>query len=190
MRFRCLHSHRFALPLLAFALLAPLPAVAQDTSSTDGRENFVHELRLGLLQHDVGIWGSDSVEDGAAINGELAFRALTHFWGGSLRPVLGGTISTEGRTNYGYGDLRWETFWDKVFFGIGFGEAIHDSSLKPDKNQKDLGSRVLFHVPAELGYQFTPANRLSLYFEHVSNAGLGDPNPGMDNIGVRFSHRF
>ena len=77
-----------------------------------------------------------------------------------------------------------------MFFGIGLGAAIHDSSLKPDTRQKDLGSRVLFHVPAELGYQFTPANRLSLYFEHVSNADLADPNPGMDNIGIRFSHRF
>jgi hypothetical protein len=173
-----------AVPLLA-ALLLAAPALAQDE-----REGFVHELRLGLLVHDIGIWGSESVEDGAAINGELAFRSLTRFFGGSLRPVLGASISTEGRTNYGYADLRWEALWNNVFFGVGLGAAIHDSDLERHRHQKDLGSRVLFHVPAELGYQFTPRNRISLYFEHVSNAGLADPNPGMDNIGVRFSHRF
>jgi lipid A 3-O-deacylase len=170
----------------AASLSLALPAVAQD----EGREGFVHELRIGLLEHDVGLWGAGSVEDGAAINGELAFRSLTQFWTGSLRPVIGGSVSTEGRTSYGYADLRWEALWDKVFFGVGIGAAVHDSDLERDKNQKDLGSRVLFHIPAELGYQFTPRNRLSLYFEHVSNAWLADPNPGMDNIGLRFSHRF
>lgn len=174
--------------LVAAAALAALPltAAAEETA----REGLVHELRLGLLEHDIGIWGSESVEDGAAINGELAFRALTQFWGGSLRPVLGGSVSTEGRTSYGYADLRWEALWDKVFFGVGLGGAIHDSKLSWDRHRKDLGSRVLFHIPAELGYQFTPRHRLSLYFEHVSNAGLAHPNPGMDNIGLRFSHRF
>lgn len=173
---------------LTVAAVAALPfaAAAQEA----GREGFVHELRLGLLQHDIAIVTADSVEDGAALNGELAFRSLTNFWGGSLRPVIGGTLSTENRTHYGYADLRWEALWDKVFFGIGLGGAIHDGELSRDKNRKDLGSRVLFHIPAELGYQFTPRNRVSLYFEHISNADLADPNPGMDSIGIRLSHRF
>ncbi len=164
----------------------PLAAVAQEVRE----EAFVHEVRIGVLQHDVGIWGSESVEDGIALNGELAFRSLTPFLGGVIRPVLGGSLSTEGRTSYAYLDARWEALWNGIFFGVGVGGAIHNSDLERERHQKDLGSRVLFHVPVELGYQFTPANRVSVYFEHVSNAWLGDPNPGMDNIGVRLSHRF
>lgn len=178
------YLHRF---LAAAAIAAlPLTAAAQEA----GGDGFIYELRLGLLQHDVAIFAADDVEDGAALNGELAFRSLTDFWGGSLRPVIGGTLSTENRTHYGYADLRWEALWDKVFFGIGLGGAIHDGELSRDRKNKDLGSRLLFHIPAELGYQFTPRNRISLYFEHISNADLADPNPGMDSIGLRLSHRF
>ncbi|WP_119418290.1 acyloxyacyl hydrolase [Desertibaculum subflavum] len=171
---------------VAAMVALPLTAAAQERDAAP----LIYELRLGLLQHDIAIVAADDVEDGAALNGELAFRSLTDFWGGSLRPVLGGTFSTENRTHYGYFDLRWEALWDKVFFGIGLGGAIHDGELSRDRKNKDLGSRVLFHIPAELGYQFTPRNRISLYFEHISNADLADPNPGMDSIGLRLSHRF
>jgi hypothetical protein len=49
---------------------------------------------------------------------------------------------------------------------------------------------VLFHLPVEVGLQITPNNRVSVYCEHVSNAFLATPNPGLDNLGVRFAHRF
>ena len=49
---------------------------------------------------------------------------------------------------------------------------------------------MLFHIPLEIGFQVTPQNRISAYYEHVSNGYTAYPNPGMDNIGLRLAHRF
>lgn len=104
----------------------------------------------------------------------------------------GGTFATSNGTNWAYLDARWEWSGSLLFFGIGVGPAIQSGrSLCCNKpGQKGLGSRVLFHVPVELGVQITPNNRISVYYERVSNAFLATPNPGMDNLGVRFAHRF
>ena len=172
-------------PLCACAavfLLLPLPAVSQ--------ENLIHELRGGVLVHDVDMWAAGDVEDGAAFNGELAFRSFGSLLGGQLRPALGASITGGDRTSYGYADARWEYTIENFFFGVGLGLAVHDGELRREPGRKDLGSRVLFHVPIEAGYQLTDTHRVSIYFEHVSNAWLADPNPGMDNIGVRLAHRF
>ena len=83
--------------------------------------------------------------------------------------------------------------FDVVVVGAGLsgiGAAVHDSKLRTTRDTKDLGWRVLFHIPAEVGFQITPNNRLSVYYEHLTNFGLDNDNAGLDNLGVRFSHRF
>lgn len=168
--------------VLAALLFLPFQAVSQ--------ENLIYEIRGGALVHDVDLWGAGDVEDGAAFNGELAFRSFGSLLGGKLRPALGLSYTGGDRTSYAYADARWEYTAGQFFFGLGLGAALHDGELHREPGRKDLGSRMLFHIPIEVGYQFTEANRLSVYFEHVSNAWAADPNPGMDNIGVRLAHRF
>ena len=70
------------------------------------------------------------------------------------------------------------------------GAAVHDGPLDGRGDRKALGSRVLFHVPLELGWRWDQRSSVSLYFEHVSNAGLADENEGMDNIGMRYGYQF
>lgn len=166
----------------AAAILLPLQAAAQ--------ENLIHEIRGGILAHDVDMWAAGSVEGGAAFNGELAFRAFGNLLGGQLRPAVGLSVTGGERTSYGYADARWEYTAGSFFFGVGLGAAVHDGELRREPGRKDLGSRVLFHVPIEAGIQLNEVNRVSVYFEHVSNAWAADPNPGMDNIGIRLAHRF
>ena len=169
--------------LLPLALAQPAPVLAQ--------ANIIHEIRGGVLAHDVPIWSRSHVESGVAINAEVAFGPSFGLLGGRIRPVLGGSFATNSGTSFVYLDARIEWQLDRVFFALGIGPAIHTGNLQPRVNgRKALGSRVLFHPSAEVGFQVTPANRLSVYFEHVSNAYLARPNSGMDNIGVRLSHRF
>ena len=100
-------------------------------------------------------------------------------------------MSFAGKTNLAYADLRYERETPGgIFFGLGLGAALHDGPLDERGNRKALGSRVLFHVPLELGWRWDRHSSVSLYFEHVSNAGLADENEGMDNVGVRYGYRF
>ena len=69
---------------------------------------------------------------------------------------------------------------------------MHDGAIGPEvgRDKKWLGSSLLFHIPAEIGYRFDSHNSLSVYFEHTSNAYTQDYNEGMDRLGVRYGYRF
>ena len=175
--------YRMLQVLAALALCLPNPVLAQ---------SFIHEVRAGVLAHDVPIVGAGHYEDGVSLNAEVAFTPSLALFGGAIRPVLGGTFTTNQGTSWAYLDARWEWAGPLFFFGIGVGPSIHtgDSLYYSYPGNKGLGSRVLFHVPLEVGLQVTPDNRISVYYEHASNAFLAYPNPGMDNVGLRLAHRF
>jgi lipid A 3-O-deacylase len=150
------------------------------------------ELRGGVLAHDVpDLWAGFSLEGGIDINGELLFGRGLPFLGGTLRPAVGVSVNTEGYTSRGYIDARWEIEVGRIFIGVGLGAALHDGQLdasQPDR--KALGSRVLFHIPLELGFRLDERSSISIFFEHMSNANLADANEGLDALGVRYGYRF
>ena len=75
--------------------------------------------------------------------------------------------------------------------GLGLGAAIHGGNLNPtEPDRKALGSRVLFHIPFELGYRWDDHQSLSVYFEHTSNGNTARYNEALDNIGIRYGYRF
>lgn len=77
------------------------------------------------------------------------------------------------------------------FFNTGAGLALHDGDLDRDEsNEKQLGSRLLFRIPFEVGLSWGGRHRLSLMFDHVSNAYLASPNEGLDTLGLRYGFQF
>jgi lipid A 3-O-deacylase len=168
------------------ALLPPAPALAQLRF-----KDVIHEVRGGVLAHDVTFWAAGNVERGVALNGEIAFAPSFGVLFGRVRPVLGGSFATHDGTSLVYLDVRFEFTIDRFFFALGVGPAIHTGGLeRPVNGRKALGSRVLFHPSFQIGLQLTPQSRVEAYYEHVSNAFLARPNPGLDNIGLRLAHRF
>ena len=161
------------------------PAVAGD---------FVSEVKVGVLAHDVpNLWsGFQREENGADINAEVILSPSLMFLGGVVRPAVGGTLNTQGDTSHAYIDARWqyETL-SGIFLGLGVGAAIHDGNIDAsDPDKKALGSRVLFHIPFELGYRWDDHQSLSVYFEHTSNGNTARYNEALDNIGLRYGYRF
>jgi lipid A 3-O-deacylase len=151
------------------------------------------EIRGGVLAHDVpDLWAGFNLEGGVDINVEVLLGRGLPFLGGTIRPALGASINTDGYTSRAYLDARWEYQWQNgLFVGLGIGAAVHDGDLdccEPDR--KALGSRVLFHIPLEVGLRLDDRNSISVFFEHVSNADLADTNEGLDAIGVRYGRRF
>lgn len=176
-----------ALLVLAVASLALGPDLAL-------ADPFINEFKLGVLWHDVpDLWSGFRAEPNSAdINVEALLSPSIAFLGGTIRPAIGGSISTVGATSDGYLDARWQYETPSgIFFGLGLGGAIHNGQLKlEDWDRKALGSRVLFHIPAEIGYRLDDHNSVSAYFEHMSNAYTVSPNEGMDRLGIRYGYRF
>jgi hypothetical protein len=157
-------------------------------------DGLIQELKIGVLDHDVpDLWSGFRAEPNSAdINVEAIFSPSISFLGGTISPALGASISTIGATSDGYLDARWQMETGcGIFLGLGVGGAVHNGQLKlEDWDRKALGSRVLFHIPLEIGYRFDEHNSLSAYFEHMSNAYTVSPNEGLDRLGVRYGYRF
>ena len=155
---------------------------------------FIDEARIGVLAHDVpGLWSGWRIENRLPdFNAELIFSPSVNFLGGTIRPAIGGTVNTAGGTSKGYVDARWEYNTSLgVFFGLGIGGAVHNGYLTPTSlDHKALGSRVLFHIPAEIGFRFEGGHTLSLYFEHTSNGYTQKSNEGLDDLGIRYGFKF
>jgi lipid A 3-O-deacylase len=163
------------------------------------RAGVVDEIKAGVLAHDVGFLG-DPVEGGADVVGEVLFKSPAFLSAiGAPRPTLGVSANTEGKTDYAYADLTWTaTIWhpaaeseDGLYLGGFLGGAVHDGRLEASSaGNKDLGTRALFHLGIEIGYQITPACSVEAYLSHLSNADISSRNPGLNNVGLRTGFSF
>lgn len=175
------------------ALFIPC-AWSQETSGRTLSSDIVYGIRLGMLAHDVGgLWSHSRAEGGVDTNVEIVFKKPSfNVWQGTVLPNLGVSVNSQGDTSKAYGGLLWEFLFDNgIFINSGVGLAVHNGQLESDDaNKKQLGSRVLFRIPVELGFTIFERHRLSLMFDHMSNAYLATPNEGMDTIGVRYGFQF
>ena len=157
-------------------------------------KSIIDEVRIGILAHDVpGLWSGWRIETARPdINGEVILSPSVNFLGGTVRPAIGGSYNTGGGTSKAYVDARWEVQSALgVFFGLGLGAALHNGYRDSTSiDHKALGSRVLFHIPIEIGYRFQGGQTVSVYFEHISNGYTQKSNEGLDSLGVRYGFKF
>jgi lipid A 3-O-deacylase len=154
----------------------------------------ISELKFGALDHDTpGLWSGFGVErQSLDANVEVLFLPWAYTFGGYLRPAIGATINFNGDTSKAYADLRWEAeAASGVFFALGMGAALHNGQIDlTDPTRKALGSPVLFHPSAELGYRWDGVNSISIFADHISNGFTKRYNEGMDTVGIRYGRRL
>jgi lipid A 3-O-deacylase len=188
-----LRSLRVSVFLLLMATFIPPPPGRADTASP-AAPSILYGMRVGLLVHDVGgLWSNTRSEGGSDGNAEIVFRRPSRaLWKGVLLPNAGVSINSRGDTSKAYAGVLWEFLSAKgLFFNLGVGLAVHDGRLETgDDKRKQLGSRLLFRVPIEFGFTFWGRHRLSVLFDHISNADLAEPNEGLDTVGVRYGYQF
>jgi hypothetical protein len=153
---------------------------------------WLYGFRVGILAHDVAVWSRSSVEGGVDFNAEFIFEFPKYpLFSGVLRSNLGLSLNNQGDTSKVYTGLLWEYVWDSgIFLDLGVGLAVHNGELDHSADHKELGSRVLFRIPIEIGIYFKEHHGLSMMFDHVSNAYLAEPNEGLDTVGLRYTYRF
>ncbi|MBN2705144.1 MAG: acyloxyacyl hydrolase, partial [Deltaproteobacteria bacterium] len=109
-------------------------------------------------------------------------------------PHLGVVLHNEGETHQLYGGLTWEKdFGRHYFINLGLGLSLHSGTRKCKHghcDDKELGSALLFREALEVGLRLDRHQTLSLFFFHISNAGLVDENDGMNHLGLRYGYSF
>ena len=69
----------------------------------------------------------------------------------------------------------------KFFFTPSFGAGIYN-----DGSGKKLGNDLQFRTSFELSYELNNKNRIGVSFSHISNANLGDKNPGVEILSFSY----
>jgi hypothetical protein len=182
---------RSALIAILFTFMSSLTGFAEEQPEKQNHK-WLYGFRVGILAHDVAVWSRSSVEGGVDFNAEFIFEFPKYpLFSGVLRSNLGLSLNNQGDTSKVYTGLLWEYVWDSgIFLDLGVGLAVHNGELDHSADHKELGSRVLFRIPIEIGIYFKEHHGLSMMFDHVSNAYLAEPNEGLDTVGLRYTYRF
>jgi len=128
----------------------------------------------------------DSGDDwGNTTNGMVRAEARFPYRLWRFAPIMGLELSHRGSV-YGYGGLMLD-----VYFGnhvvVSPNAALGYYSAG---DGRDLGYPLEFRTGLEVAYHFDDGTRLGLAAHHISNAELGDFNPGIENLTLNYSVPF
>ncbi len=180
------------LAVLGLGLILSGSAAAQmDASSGSDKAGIVSEIRIGVLDHDVGFFGHEK-ESGIDGNAEVLFTSPEVFKSIlSPRPHIGASINSDGNTSKVYAGLTWDVSFGPLFLEGSLGGALHDGEYKTDDpSKKDLGCTLAFREAVSVGVRFWEQHSISLMLDHMSNATLCENNDGLETFGVRYGYMF
>ena len=95
---------------------------------------------------------------------------------GNASPITGGFI-TEYSAAYVYTGVEWNyAIGNKIKFTPSFAPGIYHEG-----DGKDLGHALEFKTEMQLSYTLSDSANLGMSYNHISNASLGDKNPGANS---------
>ena len=103
---------------------------------------------------------------------------------GKLSPITGGFL-TKKNAFYLYTGAQAE--YDLGLFTItpSFAPGYYNSG-----NGKDLGSALEFKSEVQVSFNLSDSTELGMSYNHISNASLGDKNPGANSYMLNFLKQF
>jgi lipid A 3-O-deacylase len=184
----------------AAALAALLLGVSAGLAPAAAQTRIFDEIKIGVLDHDIGIFGHHK-ESGGDVNLELLFTSPDFLKIlGAPRPHIGTDVNSDGNTSQFYAGLTWHLTLvpgvlaksDPLYVEGSLGGAIHNGEAEgpSNSNEKRLGSVALFRESLELGWKFTDFQTIGIYMDHISNAGLAKHNEGLTSLGGRLGFKF
>ena len=103
---------------------------------------------------------------------------------GKLYPVTGFFLTVD---NAKYIYKGFQTTYDKGSFNItpSFTPGLYDKG-----NGKDLRHVIEFKTEIQISYNISKKSEIALSYNHISNANLGDNNPGANSYMLNFLKKF
>ena len=103
---------------------------------------------------------------------------------GRLSPITGGFL-TEKNAFYLYSGVQAEYEMGSFTFTPSFTPGIYEEG-----NGKDLGYPVEFKSEVQLSLNLSENSLFGMSYNHISNASLGDKNPGANSYSFNFLKKF
>jgi lipid A 3-O-deacylase len=155
------------------ALVLLVPVTVQAADSDDDPDS---------LAFGAGWWDVIQNKDTAGLL-NLEYRSDKKLWW--FKPQVGMFGTSKGGF-YLYAGIRLDVYFgDRWVFTPSFSPGVYHNG-----NGRDLGFELEFRSSAEIAYRFDDYSRLSLGIAHLSNASLGDRNPGVETLTLTYSVPF
>ena len=103
---------------------------------------------------------------------------------GNLSPITGGFI-TGNSAAYVYTGIEWNVDMGGLILTPSFAPGLYHEG-----NGKDLGHPLEFKSEVQLSYSTSDRTNFAFSYNHVSNASLGDKNPGANSYMFNFLKNF
>ena len=152
--------------LLAALVFARMPAHAQDDPA--------------FITFGAG-WFDMNKRDDEAGEFRLEYWSDKKFW---IFKPFAGVMATTDAALYGHAGIRLDLFFGKRFVLTGsFAPGLYH-----DGDGKDLGHTIQFRSNVEGAYRLDNRARVGVAFYHLSNASLGNDNPGVEVLSLFYAH--
>ena len=103
---------------------------------------------------------------------------------GKISPITGGFI-TENSAVYIYTGFEWNVDMGALTFTPSFAPGLYHEG-----DGKDLGHVLEFKSEVQVSFDLSQSSKLGFSYNHVSNASLGDKNPGANSYMFNFLKNF
>ena len=103
---------------------------------------------------------------------------------GKISPITGGFI-TENSAVYIYTGFEWNVDMGALTFTPSFAPGLYHEG-----DGKDLGHVLEFKSEIQFSYELSNDTSIGLSYNHLSNASLGDKNPGANSYMFNFIKNF
>tara|TARA_B100001996_G_scaffold345844_1_gene302429 strand:+ start:730 stop:1251 length:522 start_codon:yes stop_codon:yes gene_type:complete len=103
---------------------------------------------------------------------------------GKISPITGGFL-TEKNAFYLYTGIQWEYDLGFVKITPSFAPGYYNYG-----DGKDLGLPLEFKSEVQMSFDLSDSTQLGMSYNHISNASLGDKNPGANSYMFNFLKQF
>jgi len=103
---------------------------------------------------------------------------------GNISPITGAFI-TENSATYIYTGFEWNVDMGGLTFTPSFAPGLYFEG-----DGKDLGHILEFKSEVQFSYELSEGSSLAFSYNHLSNASLGDKNPGANSYMFNFLKTF
>ena len=138
-----------------------------DGSSTNEAIDFRYERRFDKVLVDIGPEEDNFFYLKPFAGIETTSKSAYYILGGIYLEDNLGQLFTGDKSNF--------------VFTPSFGAGYYDNG-----NGKKLGNKIEFRTTLEISYEMQNKNRIGLSFSHISNANIGNINPGAEIISLSY----
>ena len=103
---------------------------------------------------------------------------------GTLSPVTGGLITSDNAI-YLYTGIQAQYNMGKLKITPSFTPGVYEQG-----DGKDLGHPLEFKSEVQLSFDISKSSMFGMSYNHISNASIGDKNPGANNYMFNFLKKF